>query len=70
MIWEIDQIHIKFGNNGRPVVSKLLKPFGVLWGTSKVESNFIDTSGYAFKDTRRNPLTIFVGVHVSLLLAG
>ena len=32
-------------------MSKLLKLFGVLWGTSQVDSNSIDTSGYAFKDT-------------------
>ena len=30
---------------------KLLKPFGVLWGTSQVDSNSIDSSGYAFQDT-------------------
>ena len=43
-------------------MSKLLKSFGVLWGTSQVESNSIDTSGYAFENTCRNPLTIFVVV--------
>ena len=31
-------------------MSKLLKSFGVLWGTSQVKSNSIDTSGYAFED--------------------
>ena len=33
---------------------KLFKPFGVLtvlWGTSQVESNSIETSGNAFEDT-------------------
>ena len=34
-----------FGSNGRPLVSKLLKPFGILWG-----SNSMDASGYAFED--------------------
>ena len=48
------------GNKGRPAVSKLLKPFGLLWGTSQVESNSIDRSGYAFEDTCRNFWTIFV----------
>ena len=37
-----------------------LKPFVVLWGTSQVESNSIDTSGYAFEDTCQNSLTIFI----------
>ena len=55
-----NEIQVKFGNNGRPVVSKLLKPFGVLWGTSQVESNSIDMSGYAFEGKRRNSLAIFV----------
>ena len=43
MFWEKKQIHVKFGNNGRPVVSKLLEPFGLLWGTSQAEINSIDT---------------------------
>ena len=46
-------------------MSKLLKPFGVLWGTSRVESNFIDTSGYAFEDTCQNSLTIFIVILAS-----
>ena len=41
-------------------MSKLLKPFDVLWGTSQVESNSIDTSGYAFEDTCQNSLTILI----------
>ena len=41
---------------------KLLKPFGVRREISKVESNFIDTSGYAFKDACRNSLAIFIVV--------
>ena len=43
-------------------MSMLLKPFGVLslWRTSQVESNSIDKSGYAFKDTCQNSLTILV----------
>ena len=36
---------VNLEKNGRPGVSKLLKPFGVLRGTSQVESNSIDTSG-------------------------
>ena len=43
------QIHIKFGNNGRPEV-KLLKPFDALLETSQDERNSIDTSNYAFED--------------------
>ena len=46
-------------------MSKLLRPFGVLWGTSQVESNSIDTSGYAFEDTCRNSLAISVVFLVS-----
>ena len=60
MLGEENQIHVKFGNNERSVVSKLLKPFGVLRGTSQVESNSIDTSGYVFEDIFQNALTIFV----------
>ena len=48
---EKNQIHVKFGNNVRPLrpfALKLLKPFGILWGTSQVESNSIDDDGYAF----------------------
>ena len=41
---------MKFGNNGRPVVSTLLKQFVVLRGTIQVESISDDTSGYAFED--------------------
>ena len=55
-----DQIHVKFGNDGRPVVSKLLKPVGILCGTSQVESNSIDTSGYSFEIACRNFLVIFI----------
>ena len=40
-------------------MSKLLTPFGELWGKSKVENNSIDTSGYAFEDTSQNSLTVF-----------
>ena len=42
---------VELGNKGRPIVTKLLKPFGVLWGISQVESNSIETSDYAFEDT-------------------
>ena len=31
-------------------MSKLLKPFGVLWRTSQVESISIDAGDYAFED--------------------
>ena len=55
-----NQIHVKFGNDGRPVLSKQLIPFGVLWWTSQVESNSMDTRRYAFEDTCQNSLTIFV----------
>ena len=41
-------------------MSTLLKPFGVLWGTSRVDSNSIDTSGYALEDRCQNSLTIFM----------
>ena len=56
MFWEMkadpcQKLTVKFGNNWRPVVLKLIKQFGVQWGTSQVESNSIDTSGYAFEDT-------------------
>ena len=47
---EKNQIHVKFGNNVRPLrpfALKLLKPFGILWGTSQVERNSIETCGYA-----------------------
>ena len=44
----------------RPVVLKLLKSFGVLWGTSQVESNSIAMCGYIFEDTCQNSLMIFV----------
>ena len=39
-------------------MSKLLKPFGVVWGTSQVESNSIETSGYAFEDTCHWPRSL------------
>ena len=48
------------GHNVRPVVSTLLKPFDVLWGTSQDESKSKDMSGCPFKDTCQNSLTIFV----------
>ena len=39
---------------------KLLKPLGVLLGTSQVERNSIDTSGHAFEDACQNSLAILV----------
>ena len=41
---------VKFGNNWKPVVLELVKSFGILWGTSQVESNSLGASGYAFED--------------------
>ena len=41
-------------------MSKLLKLFGVLWGTSQVESNSIDAADYALEDACKTSLTIFV----------
>ena len=40
-------------------MSKQLKSFGVLRGTSQVERNSIDTTDYAYEDTCRNSLTVF-----------
>ena len=41
-------------------MSKQLKSFGVLRGTSQVERNSIDTTDYAYEDTCQNSLTVFV----------
>ena len=74
MFWAKNQIDVKLGNNGRPVVSKLLKPFDVLWRTSQVEGN----SRYEWLCFRRYMSKFFdnfrcifgLGVYDSLLLAG
>ena len=42
--WRRSQININFGNNGRPFGSKLLEPFGILWGTGHIDSNSIESS--------------------------
>ena len=45
-----NQIPIEFLNYGSRVVLKLLKPFGVLWGTRQNESNSIEENSFAFED--------------------
>ena len=39
---------------------KLLKPFGILWGTRQVESNSIEENSFAFEDASyHNMLLVF-----------
>ena len=58
MFWE-KKPDSKFWNNWRPVVSKLLKPFGILRGTGHVQGNSTDASAYAFEDACQNSFALF-----------